>query len=210
MTLNFQYRRRRFPHISGVRLEFSLSSRRLVRSGFSSRTGFPGLPQNLMGTGHNLRVVICAWFRSIGGMCLSDCRGKKMCSSFVDSFCGLRAAYQHTIMHFGRSGRTVTRFPHKHIMGYRVHTYPCGGIALSAPRSNVPVGREPNVTLIVDIQGSGQVAPRTCWGPHGKRPEICCYSESRPRRSTLGAKAIALRQLPLRNYKIAKPEERQK
>jgi len=57
---------------------------------------------------------------------------------------------------------------------------------------NVPVKREPNVTLIVNVQGSGRVAARTCWGPHGKRQEICCYSESQPRRSTLGAMAIAL------------------
>jgi len=55
-------------------------------------------------------------------------------------------------MHFGRSGRTVTRFLRKHIMGCRIHTLPLRGIALSAPRSNVPIGREPNVTLIVDAR----------------------------------------------------------
>lgn len=77
-------------------------------------------------------------------------------------------------------------------MGCRIHTLSLRGIALSAPRSIVPVGREPNVTLIVDVQGSGRVAARTCWGPHGKLQEICYYSESRPRRSTLGAMAIAL------------------
>jgi hypothetical protein len=79
-------------------------------------------------------------------------------------------------------------------MGCRIHTLSLRGIALSAPRSkSVPVGREPNVTLIAHIQG--QLAE---WLPgrvdhhmeHDRK--LTVYSETRPRRSTLGAASLRL------------------
>jgi hypothetical protein len=124
----------------------------------------------------------------------SDCRGKKASSSLIfhDSPCGLRAAYQHIVMHFGRSGRTVTRFPQTHNGMPDPHFTLVGGIALSAPRSNVPVGREPNVTLIVDIQGSGRVAPGSCWTAWKTTGNLQLFGKSTTPQHT-GRKAIALR-----------------
>jgi hypothetical protein len=81
--------------------------------------------------------------------------GKEDVCSFVDNSCGLRAAHQHNIMllRAQRSGRNTLRSQDTHNGTLGLHFTHVGYRTFGPLIKNVPVGSEPNVTLIAPIQG---------------------------------------------------------